>query len=42
MFEKVKQIIEENVGCSNIRIVPETDLISDLQINSAWSAGLCV
>jgi acyl carrier protein len=34
MFEKVKDIIEENVDCGNIKIAPETDLISDLQINS--------
>ena len=34
MFEKVKSIIEENVDCSNIKIAPETDLISDLNINS--------
>ena len=34
MFEKVKEIIEENVDCGNTKIVPETDLISDLQINS--------
>jgi acyl carrier protein len=34
MFEKVRDIIEENVDCGNIKIVPETDLISDLQVNS--------
>jgi len=34
MFEQVKSIIEENVDCSNIKIAPETDLISDLNINS--------
>jgi len=34
MFEKVKQIIEENVDCGNVKIVLETDLISDLQVNS--------
>jgi acyl carrier protein len=34
MFEKVREIIEENVDCVNIQISPETDLISDLQINS--------
>jgi acyl carrier protein len=34
MFERVKCIIEENVDCSHARIAPETDLISDLNINS--------
>ncbi len=34
MFEKVKDIIEEHVNCNSIHIVPETDLISDLSINS--------
>lgn len=34
MFEKVKCIIEEKVDCSQVKIAPETDLISDLSINS--------
>lgn len=34
MFEKVKSIIEEHVDCSHVKIAPETDLISDLSINS--------
>ena len=34
MFEKVKDIIEEHIDCKNIRIAPDTDLISDLTINS--------
>jgi acyl carrier protein len=34
MFEKVRDIIKENVDCGHVKIAPETDLISDLQINS--------
>ncbi len=34
MFEQVKNIIEEHIDCSNIIISPDTDLISDLSVNS--------
>ena len=34
MFEQVKNIIEEHIDCSNINISPDTDLISDLSVNS--------
>lgn len=34
MFERVKQIIQEHVNCADKKILPDTDLISDLSINS--------
>ena len=34
MFEQVKSIIEEHIDCSKIIISPDTDLISDLSVNS--------
>lgn len=34
MFEKVKQIIEENINCEGVKLTPETELLTDLNINS--------
>jgi acyl carrier protein len=34
MFEKVKEIIEENIDCKGVEITPETELLADLNINS--------
>ena len=34
MFEKVKAIIEENINCKGIELTPDTELLSDLNINS--------
>ncbi len=34
MFEKVKEIIEENIDCKGVDITPDTELLSDLNINS--------
>lgn len=34
MFEKVKEVIEENINCSGVEIKPETELLTDLNINS--------
>lgn len=34
MFEEVKSIIEEHVDCGHVKIMPETELIGDLSINS--------
>lgn len=34
MFEQVKTIIEEHVDCKNVVIKPETELLTDLNINS--------
>ena len=34
MFERVKLIIEENIDCEGMEIVPETELLTDLSINS--------
>lgn len=34
MFEKVKSIIEEHVDCSHVKLGPETELLTDLSINS--------
>lgn len=34
MFERVKEIIENNIKCEGIELTPETDLLADLNINS--------
>ncbi len=34
MFEKVKAIIEEHVDCRHVKLKPETELLTDLSINS--------
>ena len=34
MLEVVKKIIEENIDCRGVDIVPETELVTDLDINS--------
>ncbi len=34
MFERVKKIIEEHVDCDGIELTPETQLLTDLKINS--------
>ena len=34
MFEKVKRIIEENINCEGVKLTPETELLTDLNINS--------
>jgi acyl carrier protein len=34
MFEKVREIIEENIDCRGVEITPETELLADLNINS--------
>ncbi len=34
MFEKVKQIIEDNINCESVKLTAETELLTDLNINS--------
>lgn len=34
MFNRVKSIIEEHVDCEGVNIMPETGLLTDLNINS--------
>ena len=34
MFEKVKHIIEEHIDCEGISLTPQTNLLTDLSINS--------
>lgn len=34
MFKKVEEIIKENIDCDGVNIAPETDLLTDLSINS--------
>lgn len=34
MFEKVKEVIEENINCAGVELKPETELLTDLNINS--------
>ena len=34
MFEKVKSIIEEHIDCDGITLTPQTELVSELSINS--------
>ena len=34
MFDKVKEIIEDHVGCTGVEITPDTELLADLPINS--------
>ena len=34
MFDEVKEIIEDNIDCTGIKLSPETILLQDLNINS--------
>jgi acyl carrier protein len=34
MFEKVKGVIEENINCGGVKLTPETELLTDLNVNS--------
>lgn len=34
MFDEVKEIIEDNIDCTGIKLSPETVLLQDLNINS--------
>lgn len=34
MFDEVKEIIQDNIDCTGIKLSPETVLLQDLNINS--------
>lgn len=34
MFERVKETIQININCEGVELTPETDLMTDLNINS--------